>query len=262
VACICDRGARPLPVSVSLFVFLIHALVFGGMFDDQYRDTAGCNLLRGGEYLNALDAFAQTPSYADTALRAFASGYAQEKLGNTGGARFYYRLAGEKNRLYLPFAYERIGDLDRLDKRSDNALSAYRFAYDSAVSPRYKKAIVKKIGTLAVADKIPFANIPWFADTAAFAATIPADVVPPHPVAVDAARQKQWLVIDSILKRNADSNDFKNLGMPTFTYLDTALPARFLSTLSLYRMSALALSCKRPEAARTWINEAARRPGL
>ena len=228
------------------------------LFAGLYKDSAGCSLLRKGEFAQSLDSFAAAKDIGDTALHAFAQGYAQEKIGNKSAARCYYQIAAQKNRIFLPVAYLRVGLIDQSENSRDGVLSAWHIAWDSSASLKLKKDVARLICSFVQHEKMKFCDIPWFTDTIPppLAAAPPS---PEVPIALcKAILDHKWAAADTIIQK-ADGNCWNDSLDTALIFIDSVYrqDQSHLSPAAMFNLSRLEFADERNDKSALWAGRIA-----
>jgi soluble lytic murein transglycosylase-like protein/TolA-binding protein len=241
------KNAGMMRRKISLSLFFIAGFRFAaaagtladtGLFS---MDARGCDALRGGAYLQAIDELRKDSS----AIGLFKLAIAYLRSGDTAKALSSLSVGPVKDTAVGPFAWEMIGDIT--DKKfPDSALASYGRALQAALPARYRSRIFEKIGALTVTDTVKIASAPFWTDYSLWWNTH--RPLPPEPLcaAIDSCIScGAWPQIDSLvthdltaLSDSAQCAIVNSLGRSPQS--DSAL-----SAATLFLLGRIALDCGR-----------------
>ena len=221
-------------------------------------DTIGTGAMRNGDYGLALARLVHDTAVTDTAAYELKLGLSHFNLGHYAEAVRFLREAADRNTLFVPIAYECIGDI-MLDLRENaNAVTAYRAAMSAGLSDAQRRAIREKIYGVLKSDCDLARDIPWLSQVSAKTGIANETWVPEYlDTLLSTAR---WKEADSLVSLFiADSSGSQ--GCRVYKILrDKPIPDSQLTTWRIFGLARLAFRCGKYEDVQDWLQEARKRP--
>jgi soluble lytic murein transglycosylase len=244
-----------------LLYFLISAQAHGFNALIQ-RDSSGAGAIRTGNWAEALDAILTDTSYTDSSFRNFKLGFVHAEAQNDGKAIHYLRRAAETDTIWSAFAYEKIGDVELKNNRSENALKTYRAAMDCAQNQRYQQHIYSTIKNIVTANPHLAGSLPWLEEIIYEPPPKDSDSTPQIKDLLETLIQDgEWARVDSLVSDVLDSSISGSVHCEMAARLiNEPVPDSVLTTKALFRLSRIASSCKNYKASSDWLLEAISRP--
>ncbi|HMA64838.1 MAG TPA: hypothetical protein VKO63_06565, partial [Chitinispirillaceae bacterium] len=218
-------------------------------------ETAGIDQFRKGDYKKALDQIHKFKDYRDTAFRFYKTGLFYAMLSNESKAINNLRKTADKSAALAPFAYELIGDIQSQMGDNQNALNAYRVAWNGTVPQKYKDHIIVKINILYNKDSTSLPPGIWLEEFRKWLRPQIETRVQVLALKLDTLMDAcAWNVLDSMLIAAVDKDpDFGNV----LERLSKAgFPDSAFTTSTLFTMSQAAFSNREYPAARMFIDKA------
>jgi soluble lytic murein transglycosylase-like protein/tetratricopeptide (TPR) repeat protein len=224
-------------------------------------DTTGCEALRQGNYKKALNTVRSQKKVVDWAFWYFKKGMANSKLGNYSEAYYCFNYCTQHDSVLAPIAWEYLGDAATFAMRPLSAAQAYLNAQKDSLSREHYSGIVIKLKSLVrryplLTDSLPVLRR-WKVDTALKAVTVSPFFLLDSVMANPATRAQ---TIDSCIGLFSDTSATVN-AHALLDHIDSLhIPDTVISSPHLFRLSQLALQCKKTEMADVLFSKARIRP--